>query len=1063
MVDAGPGDSALVDTASADRAADASLSDAVAVDRAVSDAAAGDVPPGDSGPVTEAGSDATVDSGWDAGRPPPLDWWHSSWRHRHPIDIDTSWLDEDLRDVPMPLRLASSDLSPLDVDAEAADLRFVDDVGAALPYEIERWDPQHGSLVWVLLPEVVSGSDVHRIWLYHGNPLATDWQDADQVWRDGFEAVWHLDESLRESSGRLPPGTRAGAVEGPGILGPAMELAGDPAHAILGTNPDLLRSVSQTTLEAWVRKANPATTGNMWIVSISTFSSPPGTNSRATFAIANTDEIGVWGRPLDLGGYETLLSTTSPIQDADWHQIVGSIDLARGEMALHLDGEPLRRDSFSFASDVTHHLPPKVVVLGSQDDLSEGYLQGGIDELRVSRVLRSDAWIRFQYMAVSGAIVHLGAVDSIGQYPTGQAPQAVDDLAVTDEDTDVLVDVLANDVEPDGEALRILSFTDGASGTVGIVSGTLLHYQPFADANGQDQFSYAISDGFNGISVAQVQVTVVAVPDAPRPADDVVGVVPGGSVNVAVLDNDFEADGEVLSVSTVGTPDHGTATLQPDDRILYAPPSGYAGPARFSYRAADPGGLDAEAWVDVVVHPSAVSLRFVEEGAARGFVTADPSFGQAWADVDRDGWTDVWLGGSGRLLRNDHGSFEAWTVLAGDRGGFFADPDNDGDLDLLTTNAGSFYEWTGVDFVDVGEAAGLTGSNLGSAVWFDLDRDGWNDVFFPNGNDPFLEVRHNRGQRPVSFEVLDALTMGFPATVGNGECSTGADVDDDGDVDLWVNGATQGFLLINQGNGSFLDMSATAGVVHTYTDPYSGVAFGDCDNDGDQDLFLGHQSGRNNRLYINDGSGSFSRSNQLYWDTGKTLGVAWGDLDGDGWLDLVVANANSQDEVFLNLGNCRFVGAGDLLGLDPQRLPTTSILPVDVDNDGDLDLAIARDGVPDALWLNQLDSPDFLRVIVHGAGAGNASRDGIGTRVRLLASGGGTMLGERVVGGGEGYASHQLAPLHFGLRSAGGASASYELQIRFADGEERSVFVTPAQEQAVIGTTTLLNTVEIQQ
>ena len=95
------------------------------------------------------------------------------------------------------------------------------------------------------------------------------------------------------------------------------------------------------------------------------------------------------------------------------------------------------------------------------------------------------------------------------------APLASNDTASTDEDTPVNINVLANDVEPDGDTLNISSVTQGANGTVSTNPDKTLKYSPAQDFFGSDSFTYTVDDGHGGTSTATVNVTVNAVNDAP--------------------------------------------------------------------------------------------------------------------------------------------------------------------------------------------------------------------------------------------------------------------------------------------------------------------------------------------------------------------------------------------------------------------------------------------------------------------------------------------------------------------------------------------------------------------
>ena len=94
-------------------------------------------------------------------------------------------------------------------------------------------------------------------------------------------------------------------------------------------------------------------------------------------------------------------------------------------------------------------------------------------------------------------------------------PIANDDTATTDEDTPVDINVLANDSDPDGDTLNVVSVTQGANGAVSINPDKTVHYAPAVNFFGSDSFTYTIDDGHGGTATATVNVTVNAVNDAP--------------------------------------------------------------------------------------------------------------------------------------------------------------------------------------------------------------------------------------------------------------------------------------------------------------------------------------------------------------------------------------------------------------------------------------------------------------------------------------------------------------------------------------------------------------------
>ncbi|EFL89370.1 VCBS domain-containing protein [Ahrensia sp. R2A130] len=132
---------------------------------------------------------------------------------------------------------------------------------------------------------------------------------------------------------------------------------------------------------------------------------------------------------------------------------------------------------------------------------------------------------------------------------TNDAPVAVDDTASGAEDTQITIDVLSNDTDPDMDALFITS-AESADGTVGIVGGQLV-FNPNPDFFGTATVTYTISDG-DMTTTAQAIVTVNSTNDAPVAAiDGPFGLNENVAATLAVTANDLDADGDTLVVSSI--------------------------------------------------------------------------------------------------------------------------------------------------------------------------------------------------------------------------------------------------------------------------------------------------------------------------------------------------------------------------------------------------------------------------------------------------------------------------------------------------------------------------------
>jgi len=240
------------------------------------------------------------------------------------------------------------------------------------------------------------------------------------------------------------------------------------------------------------------------------------------------------------------------------------------------------------------------------------------------------------------------------------------------------------------------------------------------------------------------------------------------------------------------------------------------------------------------------------------------------------------------------------------------DADGDGCEDLVLTGSPvlSFYRGRcDGTFEEATAASGLPRpypAAASGAVFFDYDNDGWSDLYVAavKGGDRLF---HNEGRgRFVDVSARAGITPGRW-----GSMPVVADYDRDGFLDVYIarmgdhelssprppyaaENGVRGTLLHNQGDGSFVDVSAEAGVDSAGWDMAAGWA--DYDDDGWPDLYVSNEFG-DNHLYRNARDGTFRDTTRESGtaEGGSGMGVAWGDVDGDGDLDLFVSamHANS--------------------------------------------------------------------------------------------------------------------------------------------------------------------------
>jgi hypothetical protein len=408
----------------------------------------------------------------------------------------------------------------------------------------------------------------------------------------------------------------------------------------------------------------------------------------------------------------------------------------------------------------------------------------------------------------------------------------------------------------------------------------------------------------------------------------------------------------------------------------------------------------------------------------------------------------------------------------------FVDFDNDG-WDDLTFASGDgqsvkFFKNNNGDFTEID--LNLTSINYQTKQinWVDFDNDGDKDLFVTsntNGNRLF----ENTGS--LNLQDITATT-GFP--LGNifTNGASWADYNNDGFLDVFLcskdattETSTPNFLYKNNGDGTFVDVSNSAGIDSDKHLTFCSV-FLDINNDGWQDIYTSNDKGNNlNQLYKNNGDGTFT---EIGFSSGTNLGInamstTVGDYNNDGWIDIYVTNGGNA-VLLVNNGDETFTDQAVNTGCEHGGFTWGAVF-LDADNDSDLDLYASsslynipsintsvmyerlsdgsfqipnnagfandenqsycnaigdfnNDGLSDVivtnsnnqtvdLWENLNDENNsWLKIKLEGT---QSNKDGIGARIELSAN---NILQYRQSHNGEGYMSQNSQTMIFGLHTS---------------------------------------------
>jgi VCBS repeat-containing protein len=227
-------------------------------------------------------------------------------------------------------------------------------------------------------------------------------------------------------------------------------------------------------------------------------------------------------------------------------------------------------------------------------------------------VINPDQTVTFTPSPTAAGVISFSYTISDGRGKTATAsvlisvnalPVANADAATVAEDGTVDVAVLSNDTDPDNDPLSLASITQGSHGTVAINANGTVRYTPAANYNGPDSFTYTVSDSHGATATGTVSVTVTPVNDKPVANADSATLAEDGTVDVAVLANDTDADNDTLTVASVTQGAHGAVSINANGTVRYKPAANYNGPDAFTYTVSDGHGGTATGTVAITVTP----------------------------------------------------------------------------------------------------------------------------------------------------------------------------------------------------------------------------------------------------------------------------------------------------------------------------------------------------------------------------------------------------------------------------------------------------------------------------
>ena len=531
-----------------------------------------------------------------------------------------------------------------------------------------------------------------------------------------------------------------------------------------------------------------------------------------------------------------------------------------------------------------------------------------------------------------------------------QSPTVSDDEYSFAENTILNIDVsggvLANDFDPDLDAIQALLFTDVSNGSLNLNTDGSFIYTPNQDFSGIDSFVYRASDGLRQSDLATVLITVTGDNNAPIANNDQYQTHPNNllvvSAGQGVLVNDNDPELDILQAILISTVSNGTLSLNSNGSFEYSPNQGFIGTDNFTYKTSDGSNQSNIAIVNIEVvianSPPKIQTGSVSFTKQILDTTVRQTHKAVGADLDGDSDIDVvatdFINDSIYWYENEgEGTFTKHVLdnaLEGSYPVHVADLDLDGDIDILATgykadtvvwyenNGGALFTRHEIDTQADGAHSVITG---------DVDGDGDIDLLTTNQDADTIHIYENDGFQNFSLSVIDTEADGA-------KYAEFSDLDNDGDIDIIAASFFNDQIAWyeNDGNENF-----TKNIIDNNVNGAYYVSVSDINDDGLKDILTASQLDNTVAWYKNEGANGFSKQIIDNSATGARSVIA-SDVDGDGDYD-VIASIRLDNTIawYKNDGNGNFVKNT----IDTSALGAYGISAIDMNNDGNIDIISA--------------------------------------------------------------------------------------------------------------------------
>lgn len=319
---------------------------------------------------------------------------------------EDSW-NQTLTDFPVLVVLPDEfDYSDFTDSVDGADLRFANAAGVELPYEIEEWNTSGESSIWVRVDTISGSSDY--IYMYWNNPDATvppEYRTNGQVWSNGYEAVWHYNRNVLDSTSNNNHGVDIGTTDAYGSesqIGHARYFNG--SDACISMPLTATSSITNSlTISTWFKQGAYTDHSYMGLI---TKADSWGGNFSFMFDLTNDNTGNDLRFALSNNGSNMALIRNSNTTFDEWHHMAGVWDGVT--MRLYVDGREVDSTAFSGNMFQSNVIPVVGTIYYTSSTWNK--FNGFIDEMRISTQARSEVWIKASYINQNAGFLQLGEI-----------------------------------------------------------------------------------------------------------------------------------------------------------------------------------------------------------------------------------------------------------------------------------------------------------------------------------------------------------------------------------------------------------------------------------------------------------------------------------------------------------------------------------------------------------------------------------------------------------------------------------------------------------------------------